>query len=155
MEAEGSEELVADLPPQPDLCQQDIKDIFHTSTSPSPLSQDFTIAHFFLLAFSFCPSAHSTPLPSLHLLPLEDTLQIFLTVSTRPRSPCLTLPLQLQPLTETSVSHPTPHSHRAALAIPIAFYLLLSNSSAIFPSAGLSASQPASSSFSAFLCHFS
>ena len=66
-------------------------------------------------------------------------------MSTCPGSPCLILPLQLQSLTETSVSHPIPPLTRtgAALTIPVTFYLLLSNISALFPSEELSASQPA------------
>lgn len=86
-------------------------DICRTSTSPSPLSWDFTIAQSALLAFPFCPSVHPTPLSSLHLLPLEDTLQILPTGLLNLNvhmSPCLTLTLQLQSLTETSISHSIP-----------------------------------------------
>lgn len=128
-----------------------LSDICHTSTSPSPLSQDFTLAQSALLAFLFCPSDHSTPLPSLHLQLLEDTHQIFPTGLSSLNVHTSWIPLSESP-SAASVSyrdlcfssHSTPYSHTgAALTIPVTFYLLLSSISALFPSEELPASQPA------------
>lgn len=86
--------------------------LFSTSTLLYPHSQDFTIAQL-ALVFLFYPSAWFTPLSSLHLLQLGDTLPTGL-FSPRVQTFWMSLPdsLQIQSLTETSIlsipSHPTP-----------------------------------------------
>lgn len=121
--------------------------LFSTPTLLYLHSQDFTIAQL-ALVFLFYPSAWFTPLSSLHLLQLGDTLHIglfnpsvhtfWMSLPDSADSVSYRDPHSLHPIP----SHPTPYSHtEATLTIAITFCLLLSNISALFPSEELPVSQ--------------